>query len=140
MRSRRVDDQRFVLVFDPGEVVMEGLVGFARDQGITGARLSGIGAFREATVGFFDRDRKDYERHTIDEQVELLSLDGNLSTTEEGPRAHVHVVLGRRDGTAHGGHLFEARVWPTLELFVDLVPVELARRMNDEVGIPLIDF
>ncbi len=139
MRSRRLDDQTLAIVLDPGETVMERLVDFARDHSITGARLSGIGAFSEATVGFYDPERKDYARHTIDEQVEVLSFQGNLSTTDEGPRAHVHVTVSRRDGAALGGHLFEARVWPTLEIFVALSPVELTRRMNDEVGLPLID-
>lgn len=139
MRAKRVNEHTFVVVLDPGEDVMSALTGFAADHGVTAARVSGIGALSEVTFGFYERDRKDYDRMTLTEQVELLSLLGNLTVTDEGPRLHAHVVVGRPDGSALGGHLFHASVWPTLEAFVISSPVELRRRMNDEVGLPLID-
>ncbi|HEX2030069.1 MAG TPA: PPC domain-containing DNA-binding protein [Actinomycetota bacterium] len=139
MKARRVNEHTFVVVLEPGEEVVAGLTGFAAEQGVTAARVSGIGALSEVTFGFYERDRKDYDRMTLAEQVELLSLLGNLTVTDEGPRLHAHVVVSRTDGTALGGHLFHASVWPTLEAFVVSSPVELRRRMNDEVGLPLIE-
>ena len=52
---------------------------------------------------------------------------------------HAHVVVGRRDGTAHGGHLIEARVWPTLEVIIVESPQHLRRRFDAETGLALID-
>ncbi len=138
MKSKRVNEQTFVVVLDPGEEVVEALTTFAREQGVTAARVSGIGAFSEVTFGFYERERKGYDRMTLTEQVELLSLLGNLTVTDEGPRLHGHVVVSRPDGTALGGHLFHASVWPTLEAFVVSAPVELKREPNEEVGLALI--
>lgn len=139
MDSRRVDDRTFIVVLATGEDVIESLSRFARDQGVATARLTGIGALEGATMGFYDRPRKDYERYSIDGAVELLSLTGNITTFEGEPRIHVHAVVSDRDGSARGGHLFDARVGPTLELFVVTLPTELQREMDDEVGLPLIN-
>ena len=48
-------------------------------------------------------------------------------------------MLGLSDGTTRGGHLLEARVYPTLEAVVTENPAQLRKVMNPDVGIPLID-
>jgi predicted DNA-binding protein with PD1-like motif len=90
-------------------------------------------------VGFYDLERKEYDRIPVEEDTEVLSLLGNLSVTDEGPRVHAHVALGRRDGSGLGGHLFEATVGGTLEIFVREEPGELRRRDDPESGLPLLD-
>jgi predicted DNA-binding protein with PD1-like motif len=52
---------------------------------------------------------------------------------------HAHIVVGKSDGTAHGGHLLEAHVRPTLEVFLVESPKPLRRKMNAEVSLALID-
>lgn len=141
MRSRLLrekPERTWLLVFDRGDTLVEGLTALARDQGVWGARLWGIGALEQVELGFYRHERKDYDRFSLQEELELLALNGNLSVTDEGPRVHAHVVVGRSDGTAHGGHLFEARVGPTLEVFVVESSVEIRREMNEEFGLPLI--
>lgn len=128
-----------VVAFDRGEEVMEALTTLARREKWSAARISGIGAFARATLGYFDRERRDYLRIEIDEQVEVLTLLGNIALTDEGPKPHVHVVLGKRDGSAHGGHLLAAEVWPTLELMVVETPRQLRRRLDPETQLPLLD-
>src|SRR5919106_1187106 len=71
------------------------------------------------------------------EQVEVLSLLGNVAVHEGKPAVHAHVVVGKRDGTAHGGHLLEAHVRPTLEVIVVESPKHLYRERDDETGLPL---
>ncbi len=55
------------------------------------------------------------------------------------PQVHVHVSVAKRDGTAHGGHLLEGHVWPTLEVLVTESPTALAKRHDPETGLALID-
>jgi predicted DNA-binding protein with PD1-like motif len=90
-------------------------------------------------LGFFDMDRRDYERIAVDEQVEVLTLVGNVALQDGRPKLHPHVVLGRRDGSAIGGHLLEARVRPTLEIMLTESPRHLRRSIDDSTGLPLID-
>ncbi|HYM64002.1 MAG TPA: DUF296 domain-containing protein, partial [Gaiellaceae bacterium] len=74
----------------------------------------------------------------LEEQVEVLSLIGDIAEHEGQPKVHAHVVVGRRDGRTRGGHLLEAHVWPTLELMLEESPEHLRRRIDEETGLPLI--
>jgi uncharacterized protein len=135
----RVGATTYALVFDAGDEVVGELNEFARRESLTGAHFTGIGAFSDVVVGFFDWQRKDYERIVIAEQVEVLSFAGDVALDGNEPKVHTHVVLGKRDGTAHGGHLLEAHVRPTLEVVLVETPEHLRKSYNPEARIPLID-
>jgi predicted DNA-binding protein with PD1-like motif len=49
-------------------------------------------------------------------------------------------VVGRSDGTAHGGHLLEARVRPTCELILTENPQNMQKEFDKDSGIALIRF
>lgn len=129
----------YVLVGEPGEDAYVILSQFARKQSLTAAQLTGVGAFAHATVGWFDRQAKDYRHIRIDQQCELLSLVGDIAQADDGPQVHAHVVLGLSDGTTRGGHLLAAEIWPTLEVIVRESPVQLRKTSHPEMGLALID-
>jgi uncharacterized protein len=143
MKSKRLDSGRektFVLVFEPGEEVMTGLLSFASEQEMAGAHFTAIGAFERVTLGFFDPQENEYKKIPIDEQVELMSLVGNIARDQHGrPKVHAHVVVGKSDGTAHGGHLMDAHVRPTLEVVLVESARHLCRTMHPELGAALLD-
>lgn len=129
----------FALVLDPGDEVTESILRFAREEGLTGASFTAIGAFSDAVVAFFDPGENEYREIPIDEQVEVLTLAGNIGLHEGAPKLHAHVVLGRRDGSTRGGHLMKAHVRPTLEIVVEETPAYLRRKEDPRTGLPLID-
>jgi uncharacterized protein len=100
MNSRLLNEQRgvrtFVLVFYHGDSVMGPLLEFLKAHCIGAARLSGIGALESVALGYFDWQSKSYERHEIDEQVELLSLAGDVALKDDEPVVHAHVVSRAR--------------------------------------------
>ena len=103
MRARELERGTWALVFDTGEEAFSLLSGWVRDQVVTAARLTAIGAFERAVVGYFDWERKDYLRIPVDEQVEVLSLVGDVALDPDGaPVVHAHAVLGKRDGSTAG--------------------------------------
>jgi predicted DNA-binding protein with PD1-like motif len=118
---------------------MNELAAFVKAETVAAAHFTAIGAFSEVTLGYFDRERKDYSKIPVREQVEVLSLVGDVASEDGQPKVHAHVVVGKRDGTAHGGHLLQARVWPTLELILTESPRALARKSDRESGLALID-
>ncbi len=135
-------DRSIAVVFDPGDEPIEGLTGFARDSGLDAAHFTAIGAFQEATVGWFDLDKRDYRRIEVDEQVEVLALVGDITRAgpdSDDPKVHAHVVLGRSDGSLVGGHLLAGRVRPTLEVMLTEPPAELRRSHDPATGLALID-
>ena len=130
----------YAVVFETGDEVMSGLLSFAKAQRLAGSHFTAIGAFQRATVGYFDWNRKDYKKIPVHEQVEVLSLIGDIAESEQGdPKIHAHVVLGRSDGSTLGGHLLDAYVRPTLEVVVEESPAHLRRRHDSESGLALID-
>ena len=132
------DERSWALVFETDDEVMDGLQRFARDERLDASRFTAIGAFRRATLGYFDWDRKDYDRIPVEEQVEVLALVGDVAVEDGEPKVHAHVVLGRRDGTTRGGHLLEAIVRPTLEVLLTESPGRLERRPDAASGLSLI--
>ena len=143
MRSKQIHEEQgqktFALVFDTGDEFMSELTSFAEDNDLSAASLTAIGAFSGATLGYFDMEKKEYEKIPVEEQVEVLSLVGTIAPKDGEPQVHAHVVLGRSDGTTRGGHLLEAYVRPTLEVVIIESPEHLQRRTDEETGLPLIN-
>lgn len=128
----------FALVFEIGDDAVEELTAFARRESIRCAAVSGIGGFSAANLGYYDIRAKRYEPIRIDDQVEVTSLLGNVTLYKNEPRVHVHCTVGFRGGPTKAGHLLQATVRPTLELFVREYATPLERTDRPEIGIPLI--
>jgi predicted DNA-binding protein with PD1-like motif len=141
MRWKQIENQPkvFALIFETGDEIASVLQQFSKEQGLGGSSFKAIGALSYAKLGWFNWETKKYEPASVlDEQVELLSLIGDIALKEGEPQVHAHVVVGRSDGTAHGGHLLEARVRPTCELILSESPIHLQKKLDPESGIPLI--
>jgi hypothetical protein len=125
-------------VFDTGDEVVSGLLAFAGEQSLLASSFTAIGAFSDVVLGYFDWEKKDYEKNPIKEQVEVLSLIGNVARKGNEPGVHAHVVVGKRDGSAYGGHLLQGHVRPTLEVIVRESPEFLNRVPDETTGLALI--
>ena len=129
----------YVLVFKTGDELTSGLKQFASEQNLQGSSFKAIGAFSSVKLGWFNWNTKKYEiAVNLDEQVELLSLIGDIADHDGKPEVHAHVVVGKSDGTAHGGHLLEAKVRPTCEVILTESPRHLQKQIDREAGIALI--
>lgn len=131
-------ERTFAVILETGDEVVTCLERFAAEQHLTAARLTAIGAFSDATLGYFDWGRKQYSPHRFVEQVEVLSLLGDIALDGDRLKVHVHAVLGRADCSTLGGHLLKATVRPTLEVLVTDAPDYLRREHDPESGLALI--
>lgn len=134
------DNQRtFAVVLATGENVMSCLQQFAEQHRIFAAQIAGIGALSDVELRYFDWDRKNYLSLPVREQVEVASLIGDIAEAPSGkPSIHVHIVVGKRDGSAMAGHLGKAHVRPTLEVLVTESPAHLKKAKDEETGLALI--
>ena len=134
-------ERTFAVVFDPGDEVVSNLLDFAQGHRLKAARFTAIGAFSDVTLGYWNIERKEYRHINVPEQVEVLSLIGNIvesGDTPPAPKLHAHVVVGKADGSAHGGHLLRAKVRPTLEVVLIESPKHLSRYSDPESGLALL--
>ena len=80
-----------------------------------------------------------YRRIPVTQQVEVLSLVGDIALFNGKPVVHMHTVLGKPDGSTVGGHVFELHVDPTLEVFLTVNSVPLKKKSDAASGMKLID-
>lgn len=142
MKAKLIHDgpqKTFVAVFEKGDEVIDGLRALAEEYRFKASQFTGIGALSEVVLGYFDPRTKEYRKIPIKEQVEVLSVLGNITQRGEHAGVHAHVIVGRADGTTRGGHLLEGYVWPTLELIVTESPEHLTRSRDPDTGLALID-
>jgi hypothetical protein len=137
MQYQRFGD-RYQLRFASGEPLMEALLRFLAAQDIGYATMTGLGALRSARVSYWNAETQQYEGHEISEQVELVSLVGNVTVKEGAPFVHAHVTLGRSDLTTLGGHLNEAVVHPNVELWLRAESDAVQRTLDESCGLYLM--
>ena len=133
-------EKTYAIVFNKGDEVVEGLLSFAREEKVQASHFTAIGALSDVTLGYFNWTKKTFDKISIQEQVEVLSLVGNIVFDNGNPKLHAHVVIGKSNGTAHGGHLMEGHVRPILEVILVEVPSHLHRKIDKETGLALITF
>jgi uncharacterized protein len=133
------EEQVYAVIFHKGDEALSGLTDFAIQNKIGDAHFTGIGAVSGATLAWLDLSRKIYHRIPVPEQVEVLSLIGDIAIFNGKPIVHTHAVLGRSTGSTVGGHVFELNVNPTLEVFVTANKTPLAKKADDASGMKLID-
>ena len=130
----------YALIFESGDEVMSNLTSFAKENNLHASQFTAIGAFENAELAYFDVDKKKYNSIPVKEQVEVLSLNGDIAIHENKPVVHAHVVLGKADGSTVGGHLKKAVVRPTLEVILNESPSFLQKKIDLETGLALISF
>jgi predicted DNA-binding protein with PD1-like motif len=133
------DEKIYVIVFLKGDEALSGLTDFAAKYKIGDAHFTGIGAISSATTAWLDLDKKMYHPTVTNEQVEVLSLIGDIAAYNGKPVVHMHAVLGHRDGTTTGGHVWELNVNSTVEIFLTANTTPLAKRPDPDSGLKLID-
>lgn len=130
--------KEYVLIFAKGDEVLSGISDFAATQKISSARFTAIGALKSTTTAWFDLAEKTYKLNHINQQVELVSLIGDIALYDGHPVVHAHYSLGLSDGSLQGGHLIEAITDPTVELFMTTYATPLQKQLDKETDLKLI--
>lgn len=128
----------FVLNLARGEELHETLRAFCKEAHIVGATFTGLGASDRADLAYYNFSTKSFERHHVDEELEILSLNGNLGTLKGEKILHIHGVFGRRNLSTLGGHVFELRVSGACEIHLTAFPGPLTRTFDEVTGLNLL--
>jgi hypothetical protein len=137
MQYKQLDEDYFIYI-EKNEKVMDTLTRFCKDQDITNAKISGIGAVKQSEIGAYDTVGKEYIRKQFPDVWELVSYEGNVTLKDGDPFVHGHVVLSNHDMKTIGGHLFEMTVAAVGEFFLRKFDNDAYREINEDVGLPCI--
>jgi predicted DNA-binding protein with PD1-like motif len=138
MRFQRFGE-RYIVRLEPGESVIQSLLDLLRSEHVAFANLSAAGAVSSVKLGYWNPSTRAYEHRDFDEQMEVVSFQGNASLKDGEPFLHLHGVFGRRDYSVVGGHIQEARVNPTFEVWLRTEDVPVCRAKDQATGLELLD-
>lgn len=140
MDYRRFGDV-LVVRLDRGEEIIATLAALAKRENITLATVQGIGACDQVKFSLYNVAERTYSPNELHEELELTSLNGNMSMMDGEYYSHLHATFGRCNGAVVGGHLNEARISGTGEIFVHMISGEVERSKDEaETGLYLFDF
>lgn len=131
----------YVLVLERGENVIETLTAFCTKENITAAVFQGIGAVERVKIGYYDLAKREYFFRDEPGIFEVASMQGNVALVDGTPFIHAHAVLSRCDESLEciGAHIKEAYVAVTLEVYMTALDTSLSRKMDDSIGLKLLD-
>ena len=132
-------DEGYMIRLEKGEEIIETVIKFALENRIPAGILTGIGAADKIRVGYYNPRTKGYPERTFNGELEIATLIGNLSWVGENPMAHLHIIFSDENMNALGGHLFEARISATCEIYLRVFTKKLDRKPDEEIGLNLLD-
>ena len=130
---------RYVLRLEAGEPVIQTLTEFLSQHRIGFTNVSAAGAVNRVRLGYWNPASKQYQFSDFDEQFETVSFQGNGSLTEGKAFLHIHGVFGRSDYSVVGGHVKEAWVYPTFEVWLRTEEIPIRRTRDQATGLDLLD-
>jgi predicted DNA-binding protein with PD1-like motif len=140
VRSIQTEIKRVIFArMDPGEDVLGTIEKVAIEHGVKSGQLSLIGAVSKAKLGYFHREAGEYRNFKVDEDVEVVSCIGDISTHDGNLVIHAHLIVADEHGKCWGGHLMKGcEVSVTIELVIIETEIELIRKRDDVTGLNLL--
>ena len=129
----------YIVRLERGEQLISTLTQFFLEQNLNSGSLQAIGAAESAELGFYHLNRKEYAWKKFDSLMEIVSLTGNIALVEDKPFLHVHCVLSNENYETIGGHLKEATIGATCEVFVIQNEIGITREFDGKTGLKLLD-
>lgn len=131
--------KNYVVRIDRGEDILAVLTDFARTEGVGLATVQGLGACDHVRIGAYNVEAQVYRTEVFDGEMEMTSLIGSITTMHGEAYLHLHATFGLADYTVVGGHLNEARISATGEIFITVLDGETDRFKDEATGLNLLD-
>ena len=148
MIYKRFDD-KLVIRLKKGDKLVESVREILEKENVKAGFLTGIGATDNLEVGLFDPESKEYKIKKYEEDLEIANLCGNISNKDGKLYTHFHITCGRAKsnvnenslaGEAIAGHLNDAVISLTAEIFVTIIDGKINRIFDQDLGLNLIEF
>ena len=138
MMWAQLGKQSYFMRLEMGDDILASLRRLAEAERLRAAVFEGIGSLNKAKLGHYDFKTKQYKYEVFEDDLEILSLSGNVSTKDRKALPHAHVTLGRRDFTVIGGHLDEGSLANMVEIELRKLPGKLEKAKDEKTGLNLL--
>ncbi len=128
----------YVLRFDRGEEFITSMHDFCTKNNIRAGYFHGIGACHKLELAWYNLQTKKYEAKSIEENLEITSLTGNIALVDGSVFAHTHGVFGNRELQAVAGHVKSMEISATCEVKLDVFDGSIERVFDEVTGLKLM--
>ena len=122
----------FLFSIHKGEDLLQAIQYFCHHHQVRCGMISGIGAVERAVMTIYDQKAKKYNKVTIEKELEILALCGNVSLFDDKPMVHAHAMFSDSEGKAFGGHLIAGSRVFSCEVFVQELTGDVKERKIDK--------
>ncbi|MBK6910021.1 MAG: DNA-binding protein [bacterium] len=122
-----------------GDTLPAALYQLCAQHGWPSAVCTGIGGVADVVLAYYDLTSREYQTFAVPGIVELVALNGNLTSRNGDPFWHLHAVVADATGRTWGGHLMSCTVALTIELAVWPIARVRTRTAHEPLGLYLLD-
>lgn len=132
------DKNTYVISGRRGEELMEGIKEFCKEHHIEAAFFHVIGAVGEVELAWYDLGAKQYVTALFQEDMELVSLTGNVSRMGNELVVHSHGVFSDKAMATKAGHVNKAVVSGACEIILTRLEGNIDRVFDEDTGLNLM--
>lgn len=132
------DKNLHVIRLDKDDELITCLTDHVRKNSLTGGYINAIGSAKELILSYYNLDQKSFEDHLLQENLEIVSLNGNISMLNSDHLIHLHGTLSKKDLSVIGGHIKKLIISATCEVILYPIPTKLQRVKDDNTGLNLL--
>ena len=133
-------NNKYIVRLNVGEDIVESVKKFAQEENIRFGTVTGIGAINKAKIGLFNTETKEYQSTILEEDMEIVSLAGNITEMNGEPYIHLHIALANSEHNVKAGHLNMAVISATGEIIIEAIDGYVDREFDDDIGLNLLKF
>lgn len=131
-------DEILIAKINKGKKIVDSIIKFCQENNIISAWITGIGAISNVKLAFYDLSKKTFIKKELKQELEIVSLSGNIGLLKKKHIAHIHIALSDKKMNTFGGHLEEATVAATCEVKLEIFDQPIIRKYDPEIGLNLI--
>ena len=129
-----------IIRLDVGEEIISSIMNILKNEKISFASITGIGATNGFTIGTYDVTNQLYKKSNYKGVYEIVSHLGNTSTMNNEPYIHIHMSAADKNNNVVGGHLNEAYISATAEIVLEIIEANVDRIKDPNTGLNIFRF
>jgi hypothetical protein len=139
MKKILEDKNKYILRFERGEEIIQGLKDFSLKENISSGFFYGLGAVNKVKLAWYDLENKEYQKKEFNDKLEIISLLGNIARMDKEIIVHTHGSFADRNFQLIAGHIEKMVVSATCEIVLEKFEDSINRSYDEETGLNLMD-
>jgi len=139
MHYQKINWQNYIIRLARGERIIESLKKFCQKEKIISGFFYGLGAVDKVEIAHYDVSAKKYSSKKFNLALEMVNLTGNIGFFKKEIIIHAHASFADKNMQVLAGHLVEAKISGTAEIFL-IKTKKLEKFFDQDTGLKLFSF